>query len=391
MTQEFTQQLLRPDRGVRLLRFPGEPRRSSFALLVYASAWVKKPLAGRLHWPPCINSQPMGFYQPAQLVRDARAHGVTVREASINHSEWDCTLEPPEPAQDRMALRLGLRLVSGLDEAQARAIVRARGTGYASVFDIAEKSGAHASTLERLADADTFRAIGLDRRAALWAVRGLEREKKHRKRETIARTLDQGLFDEPASPAPLLKHARENLFSEPPVPLPAMSASEHVAEDYTATGLSLKAHPVSFFRSDLIEQGAITSEAHWDMKYAGRFVSVAGLVLVRQQPGTAKGVIFLTLEDEMGAINIIVWPKMFAKYRRIVMASQFLLVRGKLEREGLIAHVVAHELIDLSDRLRDLTDGTLRLPRIPADPGPSPDGGRAKRMPDFAQKSRDFH
>jgi error-prone DNA polymerase len=350
--------------------FP-ESHAASFAHLVYISSWIK-------HYYPdvfcaaLLNSQPMGFYAPAQLVRDAREHGVEVRHPDINRSQWDCTLEPQEtPHGDRSArcaVRLGLRLVGGLKQEIINAILAARGAGYRSIASLWSRSGAPISVLERLADADTFRSLGIDRRAALWEVKGLDGGALHTKarRATSARM-------------PLLATAPD-LFQEPPVGLPATTPGEHVVADYAAIGLSLKAHPMAFYRDRLRRRGVITSRAHRDQQLAGRLVSVAGLVLVRQRPGTAKGVIFLTLEDEEGSVNVIVWPKVFETYRRIVMTSQFLLVRGKIEREGLVIHVVAEDLVDLTHELGELSSGK-------AVPSPSQTAPKEGAWP----KSRDFH
>ena len=175
--------------------------------------------------------------------------------------------------------------------------------------------------------------------------------------------------------------ATGDLFDEPPVDLPETTLGEHVVHDYAAISLSLKAHPIAFFREDLARRRVITSAAHWDERLAGRRVSVAGLVLVRQRPGTAKGVIFITLEDETGIVNIVVWPKVFEKNRRTVMTAQFLMVRGKIEREGLVIHVVADQLIDLSDELKRLGDGTAGLPKT----------DKEMREGSWKPKSRDFH
>ena len=232
------------------------------------------------------------------------------------------------------------------------------------------RSGVPASVVERLADADAFRSIGLDRRAALWAVKGLgggavSTGKRHA-----------------SSNKPLLTRPETgDLFDEPSVVLPATTLGEHVVQDYTSISLSLKAHPISFFRDELADRGIISSAEHWDERLKGRYVQVAGLVLVRQQPGTAKGVIFLTLEDETGIINIVVWPKVFAKNRRTVMTAQFLEVRGRMEREGLVIHVIADQLIDLTPRLRTLGTGEAQLPKIE----------KEYREGSWKPKSRDFH
>jgi error-prone DNA polymerase len=262
-----------------------------------------------------------------------------------------------------------LRLVDGLAEAATRQIVSARGDGYAGVGAVWLRSGAPAGVLERLADADAFRSTGLDRRAALWAVKGLDGGALHSKvrRATAA--------------SPIRKWGTADLFDEPPVVLPPASLGEQVVADYAALGLSLKAHPVAFFRAGLSARGVLTSAQHWDKRLAGRRVTVAGLVLVRQRPGTAKGTIFLTLEDETGIVNVVVWPKVFEANRRVVMTAQFLAVRGKVQREGLVIHVVAEELTDLTHELRTLGTGEARHPTTEEVP----------REGSFKLRSRDFH
>ncbi len=343
-------------------------------------------------------------------MRDAREHGVLVHEADVNASDWDCTLELPSPRErgegqgegqmlalrsvaaphpmaeawlrhdplpvstgrgrERAAVRLGLRLIAGLPEAEAQVLMEKRGAGYTSVSALWGRSGMRFVSLELLANADAFRSIGRDRRRALWEVRGLAGgASEARPRRTAA------------SAAMLIPSENRDLFAEPKVDLPAMALSEHVAEDYAATGLSLKAHPVAFFRNDLKGRGVITSAEHWDERRKGRRVSIAGLVLVRQRPGTAKGVIFLTLEDETGIVNVVVWPKVFDANRRVLMTAQFLLVKGRIEREGLVIHVVAEELVDLTHRLRELSDGAVDVPAT----------ARDVREGSWKSKSRDFH
>jgi error-prone DNA polymerase len=350
--------------------FP-ESHAASFALLVYVSAWIK------CHYPEVfcaaiLNSQPMGFYQPAQLVRDARQHDVEVRPVDVNDSDWDCTLEMA--ANERCTVRLGFRQVQGLAEDELKLLVAARHNGYASLEQLAALSGLSRFTIERLAEADAFRSIGLDRRAALWAARrlhtiGVERAKPKQ---------DAAL----ASPRSLLTADRgDELFPEPAVALPPMTLAEHVAEDYVATQLSLKAHPIKFFRDDLNKLGALRNIEHRaDHLRNDQMVTVAGLVLIRQQPGTAKGVIFMTLEDETGIANIIVWPKVFKQNRRIVMTARFVAVRGRLQKAGLVVHVVAQSFVDLTARLPRLVDGDLAAGSAPPAQGELPLG-----------KSRDFH
>jgi error-prone DNA polymerase len=390
--------------------FP-ESHAASFALLVYVSSWIK------CHYPDVfcaaiLNSQPMGFYQPAQLVRDARQHGVEVRPVDVNFSEWDCTLEVALPSPRRgeggersepgegiselqlkliapltptlspsgrgsagavpsCAVRLGFRQIRGLNEDEIKRLVAARRNGYASIEQLAAVAGLARFTIERLAEADAFRSLGLDRRAALWAARRLDTIGIERRTPKHSPALDR--------PASLLASRRgDELFPEQPVALPPMSLAEHVAEDYAATELSLKAHPIKFFRDDLTRLGAMRNADHRGEHLRNdQMVTVAGLVLIRQQPGTAKGVIFMTLEDETDIANIIVWPKVFAANRRIVMTSRFVAVRGRLQRAGLVVHVVAQRFVDLTAELRRLTDGELAAP---AAQGELPLG-----------KSRDFH
>ncbi|MGH6929301.1 MAG: error-prone DNA polymerase, partial [Dongiaceae bacterium] len=286
--------------------FP-ESHAASFALLAYISAWMK------CHYPAVfacalLNSQPMGFYAPAQIVRDARDHGVTVLPVDVNFSEWDCTLEPGASNQlnadgcmltaSPYALRLGFRQITGFAEENAKKLVAARGNGYADPLALWRKGKLGGPALETLARADAFRSMGLDRREALWAVKGL-----------------------PAAPLPLFATAgEEEQGEEVAVALPAMKIGEHVAEDYRTLHLSLKKHPMALLRGIMDRGGYLQSERLATVENDKR-VRVAGLVLVRQRPGTASGVIFATLEDETGVANIIVWPKTFARYRRIVLTA----------------------------------------------------------------------
>jgi error-prone DNA polymerase len=421
--EDFAERCFNQIEGFGEYGFP-ESHAASFALLVYVSAWLK------CHYPEAfcaaiLNSQPMGFYQPAQLVRDARDHGVEVRHPDVNLSDWDCTLEPnvssrglsqgssvqrtpsgkvsatpdraeiadgwipgikpgmtaayaaqENPSGECCAVRLGLRLVTGAPEGITRNIVAARGQGYSDVPSVWLRSGAPISVVERLADADAFRSMGLDRRAALWAVKGLDGGALHT-RGKRATSSNSPLMTWPGRSMT----GMGDLFDEARVPLPETTLGEHVVHDYATISLSLKAHPIAFFREELDSRGIITSAEHWDERFKGRPVQVAGLVLVRQQPGTAKGVIFITLEDETGIINIVVWPKVFARNRRTVMTAQFLEVRGKIEREGLVIHVIAEELIDLTPKLRALGDGTAGLPKV----------DKEVREGSWKPKSRDFH
>jgi error-prone DNA polymerase len=360
--QDFAERCFSQIEGFGEYGFP-ESHAASFALLVYASAWIK------CHHPDVfcaaiLNSQPMGFYQPAQLVRDAREHDVEIRPADVNESQWDCTLEPL--STESCAVRLGFRQIDGLKEDEIKALIAQRGNGYSSLEQLARR-GVSRFTLERLAEADAFTSLGLDRRSALWAMRRLGRLNiEPVKNQSAARDSNLPLF------AP---HIEDGLFTEPSVALPEMQLSEEVMNDYQTTGLSLKAHPCSFFRAELKKLGVITSREHRsDNLPQNARVTVAGLVLMRQMPGTAKGVVFITLEDETGIANIIVWPQVLAENRRVVMTGEFLAIRGRLQRSGLVIHVIAESFIDLSIELRTLRQEGQAEADLPA-----------------LIKSRDFH
>ena len=395
--------------------FP-ESHAASFALLVYASAFIKYRYPD-VFCAAILNSQPMGFYQPAQLVRDARQHGVEIRPVDVNCSDWDCTLEPTAASASggeiRHAVRLGFRLVAGQSEAELKKLVAARGNGFASIERLAAIAGVSRFTIERLAEADAFlsmphdptkwepvrrqahasniesgarsdvklvltfadRAQGLDRRAALWAARRLDTIGIRRPRGD-AKTEDA---------LPLLTpHLGDEFFPEPQVALPAMPLCERVVEDYVTTGLSLKEHPVRFFRERLDALGVtVNAQLRDEALLSDTTVTVAGLVLVRQRPGTSKGVVFMTLEDETDIANVIVWPKVFEKNRRTVMTARFLAVRGRSQRAGLVIHVVAESFIDLSGQLPWLRDGDLFSPKSSAKQRPESDP--------LPLHSRDFH
>ena len=382
--EEFAERCFKQIEGFGDYGFP-ESHAASFALLVYISSWIK------WYYPDVflctiLNSQPMGFYAPAQLVRDAREHDVKVLPPDINASNWDCTLEPleaedPRPNLTDYAVRLGLRQIKGLSRDYADRIMEVRGRGFDSVRDVWIRTGFGPAVLERLANADTFPSLGLNRRDAAWAVRGLS-----------------------AGVLPLFVAAQETeLQKEAPVALPPMLLGEHVVHDYATLRLSLKAHPMSFFRDAFDRDGVIANERLSHIKPETR-VSLAGLVLVRQRPGSAKGVIFATLEDETGVANIIVWPKTFEKYRKIVLSARVLGVRGRVQREGLVIHVVADHLVDMSDKLALLSDthGDIKDTLARADevkrPGEDPreityrrNEGRQHRAAKILPRSRDFH
>jgi error-prone DNA polymerase len=378
-TREFAERCFKQIEGFGEYGFP-ESHAASFALLVYASSWVKC-LYPDVFCAAILNSQPMGFYQPAQLVRDARQHGVEVREADVNFSQWDCTLEPVSEGPHAFAVRLGFKQIQGLNKEELEKLIAARGNGYASIERLAAIAGVSRFTIERLAEADAFRSMGLDRRAALWAARRLDAVgiKRGNGRSKASTAADQ--------PLPLLApHRGDELFAEPVITLPDMPLCEHVAEDYTVTGLSLKEHPIAFFRNRLNRLDALRNVDHRspDLPQNKR-ITVAGLVLTRQMPG-AKGVVFVTLEDETDIANIIVWPKVFERNRRVVMTSRFLAVRGRLQRAGLVVHVLAESFVDLSAELGKLRDGELLALENDDTAGAYP------RPADLALlKSRDFH
>ncbi|MCA9295370.1 MAG: error-prone DNA polymerase, partial [Phycisphaerales bacterium] len=330
--RDFAERCFEQIKGFADYGFP-ESHAASFALLVYVSSWLK------YHTPAAfaaglINSQPMGFYAPAQVVRDAREHGVEVREIDINHSHWDCTLESTDDP-DRPALRLGMRLVKGLSSADVEPIVNAvmRYGFFTSLEDLREASGVSIATLQRLASADALRSMKLDRQSALWHVRALREDAM-----------------------PLFDGVVRTMRYEP-VALPPIAPTRQVEHDYRTTGLSLKAHPVAFLRERLDALGATcASELRNDVAWPhGTPVAVAGLVLVRQRPGTAKGILFMTTEDESGAANLIIRPDVFAKYRSAARHGVIILARGRVERAHNVVHVMVQEIHDLTAPDVDLT------------------------------------
>jgi len=346
---EFADRCFKQIEGFAEYGFP-ESHAASFALLVYASCWLKTYYPD-IFCAAILNSQPMGFYAPAQLVRDAREHGVRVLPVDINHSTWDSGLEGEgifdrdriEPRHHSMreviltrkAVRLGFRLIKGLREEEMNQLVESRSNGYVSVRDLWLRSGLPRAAIERLADADAFRSIGLDRRQALWAVRALDEK-------SAAERLP--LFDR-ASHADHL-----DLQREPAVNLPDMLPGEQVIQDYRSLSLSLKAHPVSFLRAEFSKMGIVQTRM-LETAPKGRMITVAGLVLVRQRPGSANGVIFMTIEDETGVANAIIWPKVFDAFRPVVMGARLVKIRGRLQRENEVIHIVVNHLEDMTAAL----------------------------------------
>ena len=341
--RDFAKRCFKQIEGFGNYGFP-ESHAASFALLVYISSWMKchKPAAFAA---ALLNSQPMGFYAPAQIVRDAREHGVTVLPPDVNLIGWDCDLERLDtPGETGLALRLGLRLIKGLRKEEARRISKNRAGGYASPRAVMRRAGVESTTLEALARGDAFASMGLSRREASWVVRGL----------TSAGIDSVRLSD---ADLPLFRVA-EACQDEPQVTLPTASLSEEVVEDYGALRLSLKAHPVALLRRGLAADHHQPCQVLATMHDHHR-VTLAGLVLVRQRPSTAKGVIFITLEDETGMANLVVWPNQFERYRHTVMNAKLLCVTGRVQREGQVIHVVVESLEDLTYRLAWLTDGRL--------------------------------
>ncbi|MCA8900450.1 MAG: error-prone DNA polymerase, partial [Hyphomonas sp.] len=362
--------------------FP-ESHAASFALLVYVSSWIK------CHHPDVfcaalLNSQPMGFYAPAQIVRDAQEHGVEVRPVDVNLSDWDNTLEPAEGESGHFAVRLGFRQIDGLAQAEMEELMRRRGAGYDDPDALRRRTRLPRATLERLAAADAFRSMGLTRRDALWQVRGAP----------AGHTLP--LF----AAADAAEQGREEA-----VALPLIPPSEHVLQDYQTTRLSLSGHPMFYLRPVHAARGLVpTAEA---VRAAnGARVATSGLVLVRQRPGTASGVVFVTLEDETGIANLVVWPRVMERYRPVVMRSRILHVVGRVQSADNVTHIVAEQLIDCSGDLAFLSeeamgaslkgilsraDEVTRPPVESRSPKPSHTSGRHPRNVRVIPKSRDFH
>ncbi|MBD3582258.1 error-prone DNA polymerase [Flavobacterium selenitireducens] len=323
--EEFAKRVFRQLEGFGSYGFP-ESHAASFALLVYVSSYIKcfypDVFAAAL-----LNSMPMGFYQPAQIVIDARKHNVEVRPVDVNLSQWDNTLE--EKSGKYFALRLGFRQVKGLSVEDMQKLTQARTQPFQYVHSLLD-AGVPMAALEKLADADAFRSIGLDRRRALWEVSALS-----------------------DSPVGLFEGQPSASTGEPQLELPLMTDAAHVVEDYATTGLSLKAHPVSFVRQQLGSLGITPSGDLGKMKN-GDAIKVAGLITVRQRPGTAKGVLFVTIEDEGGFANVVVWEKVFEKHRRDIIQARLLMIEGKLQIEGQVIYVIAHKCYNLSSLLRGM-------------------------------------
>jgi error-prone DNA polymerase len=462
--RDFAERCFSQIEGFGTYGFP-ESHAASFSLLVYVSAWIKC-FHPEVFACALLNSQPMGFYQPAQIVRDAREHGVTVLPIDVNYSEWDCSLEDcsledctledctgdhasfetaaAQPPQDderfddgikkarhpeerakpasrrtlhadpasRLALRLGFREIKGFSERDAARLVAARGAGYPDAEALWRRSGLGRAALERLAAADALRSIALDRRRGLWALKALGEAPL----PLFALQNNPASFETAAAPPPqdegdrrmastkslILRsaegasgrtHDRNPALPDDAALLPPMPLGEHVVEDYATTSLSLKRHPLAFLRGELRAEGIVTAAELATIRTERR-VQVAGLVLIRQRPGSAKGVIFVTVEDETGVANLIVWPPILERFRRVALGATLLCCRGRLQREAGVIHVVAETLRDLTPRLRTLRDRTeFETPRKPPFQSPEPVPGFAARdfyEPTINIPSRDF-
>ena len=374
---QFAERLIKQLEGFGSYGFP-ESHAISFAMIAYASSWMK------CHHPDVflcalLNSQPMGFYAPAQLVRDAREHGVEVRPVCVNASRWDCTLEEGStPGQ--FAVRLGLRMVKSLANSDAATLLLTRDTPFRSIDDVWRRSGLPVSSLLPLAEADAYLpSLGKSRRDALWTLKGL-------------RDTPLPLFDAMAAPE----------LDEPAVALRQMTAGHEVVQDYGHVGLSLRKHPLAFLRGELNARGILTCTAANALKDKSDAV-VAGMVLVRQRPGTAKNVTFMTIEDETGIVNAVIWSRIYEEQRRLVLTARMVAIVGQIQKEGEVVHLVVKRLIDLSGQLDSVSerDDAFPVPKPRGDdfrhgePGPDPrtrkrGGNRAASPPVILVRSRDF-
>jgi error-prone DNA polymerase len=365
---DFARRSFEQIKGFGSYGFP-ESHAASFAKLVYISSFIK------CRYPAVfacalLNSQPMGFYAPAQIVRDAQEHGVEVREADINYSHWDNTLE--RRGDGALTLRLGLRQIDGLSECDGQRLVEARTRIYKSPEDLAVCARLLSRPMRLLADADAFRSLGLDRREAMWAVRRLP----------------------DGNPLPLFAAAdARELAAEPDAGLPGMPLSEHIAADYQTVRLSLKGHPMQILRSIFESEGVATCAAT-SRRRDGAVTRTAGVVLVRQRPGKGNA-IFITLEDETGVTNVVLWARLFERYRKEVMGARLLLIEGKVQRspEGVI-HLMAQKVFDRTrelGRLSEIHQPNITLSRADEFLHPQAARGSHPRQVRILPKSRDFH
>jgi error-prone DNA polymerase len=371
-TPEFAERTFRQLEGFGSYGFP-ESHAASFALIAYASSWMK------CHYPDVfcaaiLNAQPMGFYHPAQLVRDARQHGVEIRPIDVNASEWDCTLEPLD--SKRHAVRLGLRMTRGLAEKDGQRIVTTRSQHYLSVLDVSRRAQAPVEALVQLAKADAFGSMGLNRREASWAIKAL-------RNTTLPLFADADRREKQFKPE----------FTEPSVVLDPMTKGREVVEDYRSHGLTLRAHPLSFLRHELNGAGIAPCAALRTAQNGNR-ITVSGLVLVRQMPGSAKGVMFVTLEDETDIANLVIWPSLFDKQRKIILGAQMMACRGKVQSVSGVIHVVAEYLIDQTELLNGVggKDEAFMLPAGRGDEAKHGGSGLDSREPKLPTiKPRDIY
>ncbi|MCW8308883.1 error-prone DNA polymerase [Acidiphilium sp. PA] len=386
--QAFAERTFSQLEGFGSYGFP-ESHAASFALIAYASSWLK------CHHPDVfcaalLNAQPMGFYAPAQIVRDARDHGVEIRPVCVNASRWDCTLEPTHD-ESRFAVRLGLRMVKGIANSHVATLIASRANhSFTSVDDLWRRAGIPTAALVQMAEADAFLpSLKLARRDALWAIKALRDE---------ALPLFAAVANRTEQPVSELQ--------EPVVALKPLTGGGEVVEDYTHLGLSLRSHPVAYLRDELRCQKITPCDQLMSAR-DGKFLETAGIVLVRQRPGSAKGVMFITIEDETGIANLVIWPNLYEKQRRIILSSGMIAVYGQVQREGEVVHLIAHRLADMSAALASIggRDAVFPISRGHGDgaksgggPDPRETLGRAPRdifVPDrhidgIKVKTRDF-
>jgi len=378
-TEEFAMTLVKQLEGFGSYGFP-ESHAFSFAIIAEASCWMK------CHHPDVflaaiLNSQPMGFYAPKELIQEAQRQGVEVRPFCANHSRWDCILEPGSKP-GKFAVRLGFRLISGLRSKDMEQLIFNRDeSAYRSIPDLWRRSKTPVATLRRLARADVFQeTFKVVRKDALVAVRNLRDD-------------EMPLFDS------LLDGAGRSLLEtgDPDLNLRPMTPGSQVIEDYNSFGFSLKGHILEFLRADLKARRYITCKDAMSSKDR-QYVQVAGMVIGRQRPGSANGVIFVTLQDETGHANIIVWEKVAQAHKRPVYDSQLMLVTGFIQREGEVVHLIARSVVDLSHLLSQIgeRDETPRMPHQPGDEFRNGGPGRDHRVPPqgdaqvVKHSSRDF-
>jgi error-prone DNA polymerase len=338
--QEFAENIFSQLKGFADYGFP-ESHAASFAILAYVSSWLK------CHYPAAfaaaiLNAQPMGFYSASRLVIDAKDHGVEVRPIDVNYSDWDHKLEPA-PGRHGHALRLGLRQIRGFSREDAEQIAALRGERYDSIRDLWRRAQLPVAVLERLARADAFGSLGLDRRTALWTIKGLN--------DGALPLFDFGDTRQQAAGS----NQPPEAAGEEDANLPRLTTGENIIQDFRANSLSLRPHALALLRPQLKLLGLVTAQDLKDLK-DGRRVKIGGLVQVRQRPGTASGVIFATLQDETGDSNIVIWPRVFEAYRREVLGGRMMIVEGRLQSESGVINIVADRILDGTPYLTSLGD-----------------------------------